>query len=220
MNGDAMTQVMETSEDLRIRRTRKLLQDALIALTVEKGFAAVTVSDLTERAMVNRSTFYRHYLDKYDLLQQFMDDVEEQTRYKGDLKTMTPEHLPSGLLNLIKHVQAYADFYRLMLGSQGDAMFNQMFRKISINHFRRVLADDPAVQETPLEMKLSYISCADMSAILWWLENDQPCSPEELARWLGQLSSSTADLRLDAGEKKKAAPPSDSDACCSRLAGD
>jgi AcrR family transcriptional regulator len=58
----------DQTEDLRVRRTRKTLQEALIALTIEKGFAAVTVRDITERAMVNRSTFYRHYLDKYELL--------------------------------------------------------------------------------------------------------------------------------------------------------
>ena len=46
-------------EDLRVRRTRKLLQKALLEATVEKGFAHVTVSDIAERAMVNRATFYR-----------------------------------------------------------------------------------------------------------------------------------------------------------------
>ncbi|HEX2906841.1 MAG TPA: TetR family transcriptional regulator, partial [Phototrophicaceae bacterium] len=64
-------QKLTENEDLRVRRTRKLLQQALIELTVEKGFAAVTVRDITERAMVNRSTFYRHYLDKYELLDQY-----------------------------------------------------------------------------------------------------------------------------------------------------
>ncbi|MBZ0292889.1 MAG: TetR/AcrR family transcriptional regulator, partial [Anaerolineae bacterium] len=52
-------------EDLRVRRTRKLLQQALIELTVERGFSEITVGDIAERAMGNRSTFYRHYLDKY-----------------------------------------------------------------------------------------------------------------------------------------------------------
>ena len=60
----------EEKEDPRICRTRNLLQQAFIELTVEKGFAALTVSDITERAMVKRSTFYRHYLDKHDLLAQ------------------------------------------------------------------------------------------------------------------------------------------------------
>ena len=57
-------QKLDGVEDLRVRRTRKLLQQALIEGTVEKGFAALTVRDITGRAMVNRSTFYRHYLDK------------------------------------------------------------------------------------------------------------------------------------------------------------
>ena len=55
----------------------------------EKGFASVTVSDITERAMVNRSTFYRHYLDKYDLLEHYLDDmsasVEDQQGRAGQL---------------------------------------------------------------------------------------------------------------------------------------
>lgn len=55
------------TEDLRIRRTRKLLMQALIKLTVEKGFAAITVQDIANRAMVNRATFYRHYLDMPEL---------------------------------------------------------------------------------------------------------------------------------------------------------
>lgn len=65
----------EAIEDLRVRRTRKLLQQAFIECTIEKGFAALTVRDITERAMVNRSTFYRHYLDKYDLLEQYLNEM-------------------------------------------------------------------------------------------------------------------------------------------------
>ena len=74
-----MTQKLEQAEDLRVTRTRKMLEEALIELTVEKGFAAVTVRDITERAMVNRSTFYRHYLDKFDLLEQYTNAVTALT---------------------------------------------------------------------------------------------------------------------------------------------
>jgi hypothetical protein len=73
--GVRMAQKRDTTEDLRVQRTRKLLQQALIELTVEKGFAAITVRDITKRAMVNRSTFYRHYLDKFDLLEQYMNEL-------------------------------------------------------------------------------------------------------------------------------------------------
>jgi AcrR family transcriptional regulator len=74
-----LTHNSKVNEDLRIRRTKKLLQEAMIALTVEKGFSNISVRDITERAMVNRSTFYRHYLDKYDLLDQYLNEVAEFT---------------------------------------------------------------------------------------------------------------------------------------------
>ncbi|MEM7029325.1 MAG: TetR/AcrR family transcriptional regulator [Chloroflexota bacterium] len=53
--------------DLRVKRTRHFLIQAFEALLEEKGLQALTVRDITERAMVNRSTFYDHFDDKYDL---------------------------------------------------------------------------------------------------------------------------------------------------------
>lgn len=55
--------------DPRVRRTRKLLQEALLALLAEKRFEAITVQDITERATLNRATFYAHFADKYALVE-------------------------------------------------------------------------------------------------------------------------------------------------------
>src|SRR5215467_3779344 len=64
--------------DLRVRRTRMALQEALIDLIEEKGFDAVTVGDIAERAMVNRATFYRHYPDKYALVTGIFEEAITQ----------------------------------------------------------------------------------------------------------------------------------------------
>ena len=63
----------EEQTDLRIRRTHKFLQEAMIELVIEKGFDAITVGDIAERAMINRATFYRHYQDKYDLVAKIFE---------------------------------------------------------------------------------------------------------------------------------------------------
>jgi AcrR family transcriptional regulator len=55
-------------EDLRIRRTYKLLSEALLSLLLEKSFEEIFVTDICERAMVHRTTFYKHFEDKYHLL--------------------------------------------------------------------------------------------------------------------------------------------------------
>jgi AcrR family transcriptional regulator len=53
--------------DPRVKRTRKLLQDALMELLAEKSFDAITVQDIAERSTINRATFYAHFVDKYAL---------------------------------------------------------------------------------------------------------------------------------------------------------
>src|SRR5438132_190753 len=70
-----MTRNDGDSADLRVKRTHKLLQEALIELTAQKGFSAVAVSDITKYAGVNRATFYRHYEDKFDLLNHYVRTV-------------------------------------------------------------------------------------------------------------------------------------------------
>lgn len=62
-------------EDLRKRRTRKLITDAFIDLVEQRGFVNVTVKDIASKAMINRQTFYNYYQDKYDLTQQLNDQA-------------------------------------------------------------------------------------------------------------------------------------------------
>jgi AcrR family transcriptional regulator len=52
-----------------------MLREALIELVLEKGIEGITVNEITERAMINRSTFYRHYEDKNDLLERGIDEM-------------------------------------------------------------------------------------------------------------------------------------------------
>ncbi|GHO57236.1 TetR/AcrR family transcriptional regulator [Ktedonobacter robiniae] len=174
-----MTQKPEALEDLRVRRTRKLLQQAFIDLTVEKGFATLTVRDITERAMVNRSTFYRHYLDKYDLLEQYMNEIYELTEDQSLLAEKQEQTSP-GPLNLLKHIQQYADFYRVMLSAKGDPHFTQRFRQNTEKRFRSFSTQTPTEPEAdapPIDLRLSCIAYAGIGATTWWLEQEQPCPP-------------------------------------------
>lgn len=64
-------------EDLRKRRTKKMITNAFVKLVKERGFVNVTVKDIASEAMINRQTFYNYYQDKYDLTQQLNDQVLE-----------------------------------------------------------------------------------------------------------------------------------------------
>jgi AcrR family transcriptional regulator len=199
-----MTQKPEVSEDLRVRRSRKLLQQAFIELTVEKGFAELTVRDITERAMVNRSTFYRHYLDKYDLLEQYMNEIYELSEDQTDVGEKREAPFDEGseeTLRLLKHIQAFADFYRAMFRAKADPYFLQLFRKKTEKLFLSCIAQTyprllPEPDAPPSDLKLNVIAYAGVGAIVWWLEQEQPRPPEHLAIWLDQLIGVIAGLAL------------------------
>lgn len=191
------------SEDLRVRRTRKLIQQAFIELTVERGFSELTVQDIADRAMINRSTFYRHYLDKYDLLERYMEGVYEATsdeEFLADKLQPQPDGVPKGLLNLLKHIQAHSAFYRVMLGPKGCPQFVQQLRQHTERRFQTLLANIPTPSDPdspPLDLRISYISHAGVGAIQWWVDHQEACTPEQLARWFSQLSSASAGIRFD-----------------------
>ena len=73
----------EEKLDPRVKRTRSLLEQAFMEVVTEKGFQAVSVQDITEKAGVNRATFYAHFPDKYALLdytvrQGFRQELEKR----------------------------------------------------------------------------------------------------------------------------------------------
>ena len=197
-----MVQNVVVKEDLRVRKTRKLIQEALIELTVEKGYTNITVQDIVDRAVINRSTFYRHYLDKDDLLTKYMDDVTAMTS-EDDLAVekngIVEKEVPSGLVKLLKHIQEYSEFYRVMLSANGHPVVTDRLRRNAEKRYRYALTRPgvvPNASSTPLDMRLTYISCAGIGAISWWVENKIPCSPEELAAWLGELVTASLGFSL------------------------
>ncbi|HXT34551.1 MAG TPA: TetR/AcrR family transcriptional regulator [Chloroflexota bacterium] len=66
------------SNDPRVKRTRQLLQQAMLDLMGRKSFQAITVHDIAETATLNRATFYAHFEDKYDLMDSIMRDGFQQ----------------------------------------------------------------------------------------------------------------------------------------------
>src|SRR6476659_6663369 len=100
---------MKTAEgqaDLRVRRTHKLLWEALMAELSERTFEEITVKDICERAMVHRTTFYKHYEDKYALLELGMRQmydalVKEGHEPPSDFSLDQP---PPYFIRLFEHV--------------------------------------------------------------------------------------------------------------------
>lgn len=95
--------------DPRVKRTRKLIQDAFGALMTEKSFHAISVQDIAERATVNRATFYAHFVDKYALLEQSVGDWFRETMAKR-VSTAAPFTRGNLHLLVVTVIEAFAEF--------------------------------------------------------------------------------------------------------------
>jgi AcrR family transcriptional regulator len=192
----------EEQTDLRIRRTHHFLQEAMIELITEKGFDAITVGDIAERAMINRATFYRHYQDKYDLAATIFE--EAANHLVEDMKPLHKDSDPGekeGSLREIwnqffEHVAEHARLYRAMLGKNGSSWFAARMRehtiKLMLEQERRWKHPveprqqiDPAMpQELPV-MQLSHVL---IGTIVWWLESEQRYTPRQIAAWFWRFA--------------------------------
>src|SRR4051795_6779314 len=89
-------------DDRRSRRTRRALSDALVGLMLEKRYDTITVQEIIDRANTGRSTFYAHYLDKEDLLQNQAADLVTRLTAHMDTSARASGIVPS--LELLHHL--------------------------------------------------------------------------------------------------------------------
>ncbi|UFP96204.1 TetR/AcrR family transcriptional regulator [Gloeobacter morelensis] len=171
----------------RGRETQRELRNITIQLILEKGYENVTVKDITERAGIDRSTFYLHYKDKQDLLEQnqkqVIDELFERCRQTAQMEDR--------LRIVFKHIAENAAIYRVMLTTEdGSALYLRMHDYI-VEQLRTVMQERVAQQgltpDVPLEMLANYYTGALRGAAVWWLAQGMPCPPEQMVRLFQRL---------------------------------
>jgi AcrR family transcriptional regulator len=180
---DREPEVSQPIDNVRVRRTRKLLREALVELIEERGFDRLTVSEITERALVSRAAFYRNHRDKYQLVEQIFDEAMGSlldTMDNGDTRQPLERWVA-----FFEHIAEYQRLYRALLGKNGSPWF--------ATRMRASLADmvTEHLQQPPSSGGLvpTILGAMFVQAITWWLENGQPQSPHEIAIRTGQLAS-------------------------------
>ncbi|MFE2377414.1 TetR/AcrR family transcriptional regulator [Streptomyces sp. NPDC059398] len=183
------------AEDRRTRRTRRALGGALVELVLERGFGALTVEDITERADVARATFYAHFKGKDDLFARVTADLLEQLtqRLEPVVSESAVGFTGKPLLEMVRHVSEERDAYRAVLRGEGDGRPLQMFvdscAEATAREFK-ARAERNNVQPRIDADLLARVWVGEQVAVLrWWAEQDTPPMPaEEVVRMLLDLA--------------------------------
>jgi AcrR family transcriptional regulator len=181
----------------RGHETQRQLTDVLMQLILEKGYEAVTVKDITERAGIDRSTFYLHFSDKQDLLfksqQQLIDDLIGRVQPDGEPL--------SGVALTFEHMAEHVNEYQVLLQFEGSTvprLQDHITRAIKPIIEQR-LHDNHADESVDVDLVANFITGALRSTARWWLQNGMPYPPDEITRRFVQLAiHGLASLRPDA----------------------
>jgi AcrR family transcriptional regulator len=177
-----------------VRRTQTLLREALIDLIEERGFEALTVGELTERAMISRAAFYRNYHDKYDLVEQIF--AEAMNDVLAAIDELGREHPADIWVRFFEHIAQYERLYRALLGKNGSPWFVRKMRASleDLVRERGQLPHGPNSGSRPVHafsdaFVPDLVSTLFVEAISWWLEQARPYSPQEIARRTSMLAA-------------------------------
>jgi len=183
-------------EDRRVRRTKQALSDALLVLMRQKGFEALTVEELITRADVGRSTFYTHYADKEDLLQDGLDrlrhGLEALQRTGGrDAGGQAPGFAFSR--ELFAHVQAHADVFRTMAGKRSGAIVQRHFQRMLHGLIRAEmqLSSAPGAGRPPsseAEAAVGFVAGGLYGLLAWWIDDRLRLSIDEVEQLFRRLA--------------------------------
>lgn len=184
-----------SQKDLRVRRTHQSLRQAFMDLLNENGFKAMTVQEVTERAMVNRSTFYRHYQDKYDLAISIVDDIVERLIKELDPPPAGPEQISfeepiRAWIKLLAVIRHNAVLFRLLLDHGGIVEFRNHLQTLADELVRQRLGElwrASNQPRMPLDVIVGYCKSAFLGMLVWWLDQGAEYTPEQMAGWLQEL---------------------------------
>lgn len=172
-------------QDIRIRKTRKLLLHGLTQLMEKKSIKHITVRELTDLCDLNRATFYLHYRDIYDMVEKIENEMLEN--FNTAVNKHSTEELKENpsliFIEIFEFIYENSDMCRVLLGENGDYAFVEKLKNIiktkAFSEWLNFYSDDnTGVDE---ELYYSFVVSGCIGAIRYWTDEDFRTSADEMA---------------------------------------
>ncbi len=185
-------------EDRRTLYSKKMIRESLYELMKEKPLNKISVTEICQRADVNRSTFYAYYTDIYDLHQKIIKEffilqknvivhIQESIKTKNSLADFTYNDFYIIVHYYLKTVAENPDLYKFIFNQNADNSVHASFGRITYHTIRDVLkpliADNRADE---LKRAFTFVAGGTTAFIMRWVENDCDTPVAELAGHLAR----------------------------------
>ncbi len=165
-----------------------VLKESFLTLLRKKQLSTITVKEICELADINRSTFYAHYADQYDLLTQIEDEIiEDMNTY---LTTYRFEHEAEAIKmteKLLEYFASKLDECKTLLSEHSESSFQQKVMKVTQRFILKNWINMYELDEAVSEYLSSFIVSGGIQAIKMWMYNDMDKSPKEMAELINKF---------------------------------
>ena len=182
---------MEKKEDLRITKTKKLLYEALLKEMETKAFEDIKVNDLCTISMINRSTFYSHYNDKYDLFVDLLNTLKKELFDKLDENKFivsTKEYYMELIRLLLDHLEEHKKTYYSIILSNRNSLVIDIILDTTIKDInKRLNISNIDRKSVPSDVIINFYLGAVSMVGLNYLKSDNKYSKQDIINYLSIL---------------------------------
>lgn len=185
----------EKKTDRRVRYTLMVIRQSFVKLLKQKPVSKITIKEICEDADINRATFYAHYTDQYDLLQQIEDEIIQDindflSSYdKLEMRTMPEEVLEK----ILEYIKANAELVMVLLSANGDIKFEQEIVGIVGSQHFAIQADT----SDELEYIYLFYATGALGIILKWLNEGMKKPIHEIKNLIIKLTMDCSMLKRE-----------------------
>jgi len=178
---------MAKKHDRRVQRTQQSVRRALFELIQEKGFEALSVQDIIDRANVGRATLYAHFQSKDDLLLSGFEDLRASLKERQRVALVQGHGVEDRALAFSHEMFAHADehraLFRAMVGKRSGAVVQRMIHNLLLDLVRddvKALAAHEGSTSVPTEALVQFVAGSFFGLLIWWLTGKKQLSVEEV----------------------------------------
>ncbi len=172
---------MKRSRDIRVIRTQTALLEALEDLIKTKKLSNITITELCTAAKINRNTFYYHYNNIFEFLDEHKKIIIEDL---NEISEISKTHNKQNLVEVFTVLKKHPHFLNILISPNCDLdFFNEIF-DVASSKASIIFTKDPSIITNREKLLCAYCNAGCNAVIITWIMNDMKETPEEIADFI------------------------------------
>lgn len=168
--------------DRRVQYTKKVISETFLNLLEEKDISSITVTELCNLADINRATFYRYYLDVYDLLKQIENDFILEIKNSSTMESLPKNSVYNFTMGILDIFISHKKLVKILFNTNNNVYFLNEVLEVAYQKCLSIWeARMPGSKQSDVEYALVFVFNGALGIINYWIKNDFEDSTQDIA---------------------------------------